>query len=97
MKDEVTHKQDYQIFEHRFKERQRLIEEAQTYRTLLKEDLKTNFVAIPEHVMDDLGMDNQYYTNDQVLKDLLEKYTDLQKELKRIKERTLIERIFNVG
>jgi hypothetical protein len=95
MKDEVTHKQDFAIFEHRFKQLQQLKEEVNTYKTLLKEEINTNFVAIPEHVLSHLPMD-QYYTNDEILKDLLEQYTSLLKDYDRIKNRNLIQRLFNI-
>lgn len=95
MKDEVTHKQDYAIFEHRFKQLQELKEELNTYRALLKEDLKSNFVAIPEHVLNHLPME-QYYTKDEILKDLLEEYTKLLQDYNRIKNRSFIQRLLNV-
>ena len=95
MKDEVTHKQDFAIFEHRFKQLQQLKEEVNTYKTLLKEEINTNFVAIPEHVLSHLPME-QYYTNDEILKDLLEQYTSLLKDYDRLKNRNLLQRLFNV-
>jgi hypothetical protein len=95
MKDEVTHKQDFAIFEHRFKQLQQLKEEVNTYKTLLKEEISTNFVAIPEHVLSHLPME-QYYTNDEILKDLLEQYTSLLKDYDRLKNRSFIQRLFNV-
>jgi len=95
MRDEVTHKQDYAIFEHRYKKLQELKEEVNTYKTLLKEDLKTNFVAIPEHIINHLPLD-QYFTNDEILKDLIEEYTSLLKDYDRLKNRNLIQRLFNV-
>jgi hypothetical protein len=95
MKDEVTHKQDYAIFEHRFKQLQELKEEVNTYKTLLKEEINTNFVAIPEHVLNHLPMD-QYYTNDAILKDLLEEYTKLLQDYNKLKNRSFIQRLFNV-
>jgi len=95
MKDEVTHKQDFALFEYRFKQLQELKEEVQTYRTLLKEDLKSNFVAIPEHVLRHLP-ECQYYTKDKMLIDLQQEYVKLLKDYNKIKNRSFLERLFNI-
>jgi hypothetical protein len=95
VKDEVTHKQDYALFEYRFKQLQELKEEVQTYRTLLKEDLKSNFVAIPEHVLRHLPND-QYYTKDEVLIELQQEYVKLLKEYNEYKNRSFIQRLLNL-
>ena len=47
MKDEITHKQDYDIFEHRYEINRQIRDDNETYKALIREDLKSNFVAIP--------------------------------------------------
>ena len=95
MKDEITHKQDYNIFEHRYEFNRQIREDNETYKTLICEDLKTNFVAIPESVIHKIGVGNQYYTKDQILIDLQQQYVSLLKDYDKLKNRTLIQRIFN--
>tara|TARA_R110001592_G_scaffold358660_1_gene663864 strand:- start:74 stop:367 length:294 start_codon:yes stop_codon:yes gene_type:complete len=95
MKDEITHKQDYNIFENRYEINRQIREDNETYKTLIREDLKTNFVAIPESVIHKIGVGNQYYTKDQILIDLQQQYVSLLKDYDKLKNRTLIQRIFN--
>ena len=95
MKDEITHKQDYDIFEHRHNLNRQLREDNNTYKALIREDLKTNFVAIPESVVNKIGAGKQYYTKDQILIDLQSEYVTLLKDYNRLKDRNLIQRIFN--
>jgi len=95
MKDEITHKQDYDIFEHRHNINRQLREDNNTYKALIREDLKTNFVAIPESVVYKLGAGNQYFTKDEILIDLQSEYVTLLKDYNRLKDRNLMQRIFN--
>jgi len=95
MKDEITHKQDFDIFEHRHNLNRQIREDNETYKALIREDLKTNFVAIPESVVNKIGSGNQYYTKDEILIDLQSEYVSLLKDYNRIKNRSLIQRIFN--
>jgi hypothetical protein len=95
MRDEITHKQDYDIFEHRYEINRQLRDDIETYKSLIREDLKTNFVAIPESVVHKIGAGKQYYTKDEILIDLQQQYVSLLKDYNRIKNRTLIQRIFN--
>jgi hypothetical protein len=83
MKDEITHKQDYDIFEHRHNLNRQIREDNNTYKALIREDLKTNFVAIPESVVNKIGSGKQYFTKDEILIDLQSEYV------------SLIQRIFN--
>jgi len=96
MKDEVTHKQDFDIFEHRYKEIIQLKEDNETYKAIIKEDLKNNFVAIPETVINRIGTGNQYFTSEQLLIDMQEEYVKLLKAYNKQRNRTLLERIFNL-
>jgi len=95
MKDEITHKQDYDIFEHRHNLNRQLREDNETYKALIREDLKTNFVAIPETVINKIGLGKQYYTKDKILIDLQQEYVSLLKDYNKLKNRSLIQRIFN--
>jgi len=95
MKDEIIHKQDFDIFEHRYNELMQLKEDNETYKAIIKEDLKSNFVAIPDTVINRIGLSNQYYTKDEVLKDLQEEYIKLLKQYNKLINRSLIQRIFN--
>ena len=95
MKDEIIHKQDFDIFEHRYNELMQLKADNETYKAIIKEDLKSNFVAIPETVINRIGLGDQYYTNDEVLKDLQEEYIKLLKQYNKLVNRTLIQRILN--
>lgn len=95
MKDEIIHKQDFDIFEHRYKELMQLKEDNETYKSIIKEDLKQNFVAIPETVINRIGTSTQYFTNDEILKDLQEEYIKLLKQYNKLVKRSLIDRIFN--
>ena len=94
MKDEIIHKQDFDIFEHRYNELRQLKEDCATYESLIRQDLKSNFVAIPDSVINRIGLSNQYYTNDEVLKDQ-EEYIKLLKQYNKLVNRTLIQRILN--
>ena len=95
MKDEITHKQDYDIFEHRHNLNMQLREDNNTYKALIREELKNNFVAIPESVVHKIGAGKQYYTKDEILIDLQSEYVTLLKDYNKLKNRTLIQRIFN--
>ena len=95
MKDEITHKQDFDIFEHRHNLNRQIREDNETYKALIREDLKTNFVAIPESVINKIGSGKQYYTKDQILIDLQQEYVSLLKDYNKLKNRTLLQRIFN--
>jgi len=95
MKDEITHKQDYDIFEHRHNLNRQLREDNETYKALIREDLKTNFVAILETVINKIGLGKQYYTKDKILIDLQQEYVSLLKDYNKLKNRSLIQRIFN--
>ena len=95
MKDEIIHKQDFDIFEHRHNINRQLRDDNETYKSLIREELKTNFVAIPESVLYKLGHGKQYYTKDEILIDLQQEYVSLLKDYNRIKNRSLIQRIFN--
>lgn len=96
MKDEIIHKQDFDIFEHRYKELMQLKEDNETYKAIIKQDLKQNFVAIPESVIKRIGLGTQYFTKDQILLDLQEEYIKLLREYTRHRNRSLLERIFNL-
>ena len=95
MKDEITHKQDYDIFEHRHNLNRQLREDNNTYKALIREELKNNFVAIHESVVHKIGAGKQYYTKDEILIDLQSEYVTLLKDYNKLKNRTLIQRIFN--
>lgn len=95
MKDEIIHKQDFDIFEHRYKELIQLKEDNETYKSIIKQDLKSNFVAIPETVINRIGTGNQYFTKDQILIDLQNEYVKLLKQYNKLVKRSLIDRIFN--
>ena len=95
MKDEITHKQDFDIFEHRHNLNRQLREDNETYKALIREELKTNFVAIPESIVYKIGAGKQYYTKDEILIDLQSEYVSLLKDYNRLKDRNLIQRIFN--
>lgn len=95
MKDEIIHKQDFDIFEHRYKELIQLKEDNETYKAIIKQDLKSNFVSIPETVINRIGTGNQYFTKDQILIDLQNEYVKLLKQYNKLVKRSLIDRIFN--
>ena len=95
MKDEIIHKQDFDIFEHRYKELMQLKEDNETYKAIIKEDLKSNFVAIPDSIINRIGLGNQYFTKDQILIDLQNEYVKLLKQYNKLVKRSLIDRIFN--
>ena len=95
MKDEITHKQDFDIFEHRHNLNRQLREDNNTYKALIREELKSNFVAIPESVVYKIGAGKQYYTKDEILIDLQSEYVILLKDYNRLKDRNLMQRIFN--
>ena len=95
MKDEIIHKQDFDIFEHRYKELIQLKEDNETYKAIIKQDLKSNFVAISETVINRIGLGNQYFTKDQILIDLQNEYVKLLKQYNKLVRRSLIDRIFN--
>ena len=88
MKDEIIHKQDFDIFEHRYKELMQLKADNETYKAIIKEDLKSNFVAIPETVINRIGTGNQYFTKDEILQDLQEEYVKLLKAYNQQRNRT---------
>jgi hypothetical protein len=96
MKDEIIHKQDFDIFEHRYKELMQLKADNETYKAIIKEDLKSNFVAIPETVINRIGTGNQYFTKDEILQDLQEEYVKLLKAYNQQRNRTLRQRVFNI-
>ena len=95
MKDEIIHKQDFDIFEHRYKELMQLKEDNETYKAIIKEDLKSNFVAIPDSIINRIGLGTQYYTSEQILIDLQNEYVKLLKQYNKLVKRSLIDRIFN--
>jgi len=95
MKDEITHKQDYDIFEHRHNLNRQIRDDNETYKSLIREELKTNFVAIPESVVNKIGSGKQYFTKDEILIDLQSEYVSLLKDYNKLINRTLIQRIFN--
>ena len=95
MKDEIIHKQDFDIFEHRYKELIQLKEDNETYKAIIKQDLKSNFVAISETVINRIGLGNQYFTKDQILIDLQNEYVKLLKQYNKLVKRSLIDRMFN--
>ena len=95
MKDEIIHKQDFDIFEHRYNELMQLKEDCATYESLIRQDLKQNFVAIPDSVINRIGLGNQYFTSEQILIDLQEEYIKLLKQYNKLVKRSLIDRIFN--
>ena len=95
MKDEITHKQDYDIFEHRHNINRQLRDDNETYKALIREELKSNFVAIPESVVHKITPGKQYYTKDEILIDLQSEYVTLLKDYNRLKDRNLMQRIFN--
>ena len=96
MKDEIIHKQDFDIFEHRYKELMQLKADNETYKAIIKEDLKSNFVAIPESVINRIGTGNQYFTSEQLVIDLQEEYVKLVKAYNQQRNKTFWQKIFNI-
>jgi len=96
MKDEIRHTQDFDIFEHRYKELMQLKADNETYKAIIKEDLKSNFVAIPESVINRIGTGNQYFTSEQLVIDLQEEYVKLVKAYNQQRNKTFWQKIFNI-
>lgn len=94
MKDEITHKQDFAIFEHRFKQLQELKQDNETYKDLLKESLHNDFVAINETVLNRIDL-KQYYTSNEILIELQQEYVKLLKEYNEYKNRSFWQKLFD--
>lgn len=94
MKDEITHKQDFAIFEHRFKQLQELKQDNETYKDLLKEAMHNDFVAINETVLNRIDL-KQYYTSNEILIELQQEYVRLLKEYNEYKNRSFWQKLFD--
>jgi hypothetical protein len=68
----------------------------ETYKAIIKEDLKSNFVAIPESVINRIGTGNQYFTSEQLVIDLQEEYVKLVKAYNQQRNKTFWQKIFNI-
>ena len=69
-KDEINRKVNTEIFKHELKKLIELENLCQVYKGMVKEDLKSDFVSIDKDLLQSLGLYDQYYTKDKLLKDL---------------------------
>ena len=90
-KDEINRKVNTEIFKHELKKLIELENLCSVYKGMIKEDLKN-----------DLGLYDQYYTKDSLLKDLElqltalnERYNKLLKDYQNEKNKSWINKLFN--
>jgi hypothetical protein len=101
-KDEINRKVNTEIFKHELKKLIELENLCSVYKGMIKEDLKSNFVSLDKDLMQSLGLYDQYYTKDSLLKDLelqltalQERYNKLLKDYQDEKNKTWINKLFN--
>ena len=68
-KDEIKRQVNTEIFKHELKKLIELENLCQVYKGMIKEDLKNDFVSIDKDLLQSLGLYDQYYTKDSLLKD----------------------------
>ena len=102
-KDEIKRTVNTEIFKHEIKEVERLELLCDTYKGIIKEDLKQGFLALSSDLKQKLSLPSDFYTKDTIiqemdkeLKVLQAKYNVLLKEYNKTRNRGLIERIFNI-
>jgi hypothetical protein len=102
-KDEINRKVNTEIFKHELKKLVELENLCQVYKGMIREDLKSNFVSIDKDTLQALGLYDQYYTKDSLLKDLElelialnEKYNKLLKDYQQEKNKTWINKLFKL-
>jgi len=102
-KDEIKRTVNTDIFKHEIKEIERLELLCETYKGIIKEDLKQGFIALSSDLKQKLSLPSDFYTKDTLLHELDKelqvvqaKYNVLLKEYKKMKNRTLIQRILNL-
>lgn len=101
-KDEINRKVNTEIFKHELKKLVELENLCSVYKGMIKEDLKNDFVSIDKDTIQALGLYDQYYTKDSLLKDLelqltalQERYNKLYKDYQNEKNKTWINKLFN--
>jgi hypothetical protein len=101
-KDEINRKVNTEIFKHELKKLIELENLCQVYKGMIKEDLKNDFVSIDKDTIQALGLYDQYYTKDSLLKDLElqltalnERYNKLYKDYQNEKNKSWINKLFN--
>ena len=101
-KDEINRKVNTEIFKHELKKLIELENLCSVYKGMIKEDLKSNFVSLDKDLMQSLGLYDQYYAKDSLLKDLelqltalQERYNKLLKDYQDEKNKTWINKLFN--
>jgi len=102
-KDEIKRTVNTDIFKHEIKEIERLELLCETYKGIIKEDLKQGFIALSSDLKQKLSLASDFYTKDMILyeldnelKELHEEYKVLLEKYKKMKNRTLIKRILNL-
>jgi len=100
-KDEINRKVNTEIFKHELKKLIELENLCSVYKGMIKEDLKNDFVSIDKDTLQALGLYDQYYTKDSLLKDLelqltalQERYNKLDKDDQDEKNKTWINKLF---
>ena len=100
-KDEINRKVNTEIFKHELKKLIELENLCSVYKGMIKEDLKNDFVSIDKDTLQALGLYDQYYTKDSLLKDLelqltalQERYNKLLKDYQDEKDKTWINKLF---
>jgi hypothetical protein len=101
-KDEIKRSVNTEIFKHELKKLIELENLCSVYKGMIKEDLKSDFVSIDKDTIQALGLYDQYYTKDSLLKDLesklielQQKYNKLYKDYQNEKNKTWINKLFN--
>jgi len=100
-KDEINRKVNTEIFKHELKKLIELENLCSVYKGMIKEDLKNDFVSIDKDTIQALGLYDQYYTKDSLLKDMEEKCNRLQAAYNKLlqsyndeKSKTWINKLF---
>lgn len=100
-KDEINRKVNTEIFKHELKKLIELENLCSVYKGMIREDLKNDFVSIDKDTLQNLGLYDQYYTKDSLLKDLelqltalQERYNKVLKDYQDEKNKTWINKLF---
>ena len=102
-KDEIKRTVNTEIYKHELKQVNELQQINEVYKGMIKEGLKEDFIQLDRSLRESLGLYQDFYTKDSYLEQLhkeLEslqaKYNVLLDQYNQQKEKTLIQRIFNI-